>query len=425
MRLNRLRGAIALSSLLTLAGCGLTHPLAQAGNPSLQATDLGPNDSPRLVVHVPPHPLSAPQPWQGNNSATLHVGPADNVAAIKDVITHAKKTLFIEVFDFADDSMGQQITPLVCDAAKRGVRVKFLCDWVASKFKGGGKLGQQITAAGGEFHMWEPRFVVQSDGRKGINITHRKVYLADGERGLTGGVNLAAPFDTTTHDLLVDFHGDEAEQLHTEFARDWKNGGGGDLAWDPLPAGVTYGTVQAQTIVTSPVEGRFEAQTDIYRHLDAAQREIVVENQYLWDQGITDRLLAAAKRGVSVRVIVPGKSNTKAFHFLRGQALNELLQAGGQTRLYNGVPETAHMHTKYFSVDDQWAAFGSVNGDTRALIDNQELDVATTDSGLIGQLKTRLFENDWQNASVAYHFDDSSFFDGPFKYIWQVLDYYM
>lgn len=420
--------AVALSATLLLAGCGMpgAAPLSgQSRGTEFEALQLTPQDEPTEEFTVPRRAMAAPQPWVGNSSAKLSIDSAENLASIKDVIRRAEKTLFIEVFNFGNDSMGQQITPLVIDAAKRGVQVKFLADYVGTKFSGGATLGKQMAEAGVEFRMWAPRFIRQDNKRRGINITHRKLYLADGDRGVTGGVNLKAAFDTTTHDLLIDFRGEQAAQLHAEFNRDWVMAKGKPVEYDPLKSNFSYGTIRSQTLVTSPPEGRFEAKQAIYQAIELAQREIIIENQYLWDVGLTDRIQAAARRGVSVRVIVPGKSDNVLFKNLHAVALNAILKAGGQAKLYNGVPDTAHVHTKYFSVDDRWAVIGSVNGDTRALIDNQELDVALTDPSLLRELKTRLFEKDWQKSSVVYEFQESPFYSAPFLKLWQILDYYM
>jgi len=425
-RRRRLTGIVGLAAGLALAGCSHApvdpvRDILSSGNRWGVEAEASPTQT-----FTPPASTSAPlNPVVTNNSAALHVGPADNVAAIKDVIANAKKTLFIEVFNFGNDSMGQQIAPLVIDAARRGVQVKFLADYVGSRFAGADKLAAPMEAAGVDFRYWMPRFIHQDDQHRGINITHRKLYLADGWRGLTGGVNLMAPFDTTTHDILVDFRGEVAEQLPQEFQRDWRLAKGPNLQFDPLPAGVTYGGVSAQTLVTSPPEGRFEAQQAIYQAVEGARSEVLIEQQYLWDDGLMSRLIAASKRGVKVRAIVPGKSDPHFSKGLNTLGLNEILQSGGEAHLYNGVPPTAHVHTKYFAIDDRWACFGSVNGDTRAMMDNQELDVATTDQGLIQQLKTRLFETDWQGSSVIFHFDPSRWESGPFLKFWDILDYYL
>ncbi|MBO9539105.1 phosphatidylserine/phosphatidylglycerophosphate/cardiolipin synthase family protein [bacterium] len=423
--------AIILASSLFLAGCGFIAPSALQGSDDaaiegMGSMPLGLNDEPTEEIHVPRRALIGPNPWQENSSAALSVGPQENVALLKDLIDGAKKTLFIEVFNFANDSMGQQMMPHVVAAAKRGVKVYFLCDYVGSKFVGGAKLGAEMAKAGVEFRMYAPRFIRQDDQRRGINITHRKLYLADGDRGLTGGVNLMSEFDTTTQDILVDFRGFQAAQLHAEFVRDWKLAKGKNLQYEPIKTDQQYGTVRTQTLVTSPPEGRFEAKIAAYQAIETAQREILIEQQYLCDQGLMDRLYDAAKRGVSVRVIVPGKSGSGLFKNLHTIALNALIKAGGQARLYHsGTDGNAHVHTKYFGVDDKWAMFGSLNADTRALIDNQELNVATTDQTLIRALRTRLFEPDWQHSSVTYEFSDSDWYKAPFIKLWQIVNYYV
>lgn len=413
-------GARALVAASILAGC--VAPNAARSAADTQAVDA--KGVPTEAFQVPAAPQVAPEPWSSNNAATLHVGPADNVPAIKDVITHAQKTLFIESFNFVDDSMGGPMIPLILDAAKRGVHVCVLVDYLDDRFLGGAQVQRKLSVPGIDFRWYMPRFVEQDNQRTGINITHRKLYLADGVRGLTGGVNLMAPFDTTTQDVLVDFRGVEAAQLHAEFARDWALAQGKPVAYEALEPGVTYGTVAAETLVTSPPEARFEAKDAIYRALEGAKARIDIEQQYLWDQGVTDRLLAACQRGVAVRIIVPGRMD-KVFKWLHAVALNAILKAGGQVRLYQGSTPDGYVHTKYFGIDGNWAIFGSVNADTRALIDNQELDVATTDPGLIQGLRTRLFEVDWQQASVDYQLSESSWFQPRFDSLWDILDYYL
>ncbi|MBO9541776.1 phosphatidylserine/phosphatidylglycerophosphate/cardiolipin synthase family protein [bacterium] len=438
--------AIAITAL-SLAGCSLrTIPptsvpfsdvsLSHAPSTELQLpiatpaeefgvdTRIADTGEPIEAFAIPVRSVAPAPAWQTNSSAQLHVNPAETLPALKALIKSAQKTLYIEVFTIADDSYGRAITPLLIDAAKRGVTVKFLCDFAGSQFSGGAKLGKQMTAAGIEFKMWSPRTIVKDNQKRGINITHRKLYLADGDRGLTGGVNLNAPFDTTTHDILIDFRGAQAQQRHEEFARDWKMAKGSALSYPALEAGKQYGSVRTQTLVTSPPEGRFEARDGIFEAIDGAQREILVEQQYLWDQDLCDRLLAAAKRGVLVRAIVPSNSD-KAFKHLNYQSLNAILKAGGQARLFKGETVASYVHTKYFAVDDRIAFIGSVNGDTRALNDNQELDVAITDPGLVLELKTRLFERDWAQGSLAYEITSSRWYENPFAKLWDLVAYYL
>lgn len=407
----RARRVILISLVVLLTGC---HLISSGG--SLESdlrAEVAPED-----VWVPSKPRIPQNPWCFNNSAQVHVGPADNTAALRDLLRKAQSTLFIEAYQLADDALGQEISGLAIAAAKRGVAVRVLCDHFGTGLRGGMRLAEGMREAGVLFLTLPTRYALHPGPRRGLNISHRKLYLADGNRGLVGGYNLFAPFASTTRDLLVDFRGEVAAQLHAEFARDWQLASGPPLAWPKLPA-VRYGTVAARTLVTSPLEGRFEARDGIYQAIEAAQRNIEVEQQYLWDPGTVDRLVKAARRGVAVRVLIPGETDSPFFKNLHAMSLNSLLQAGAQAHLYHGGENPGHLHVKYFSIDDSWAAFGSVNGNSRAMTENQELDVATTDEGLVAELKTRLFEHDWSHASWSYRLDESFWQSPLFLPLWQ------
>lgn len=361
---------------------------------------------------------TAPHPWCSNNAADLHVGPKGNTAAVRDLIRRARKTLFIETYELADDALGKEVESLVRGALQRGVKVFVLCDRHGSRSKGGERLGKRLHAAGAHFRVWPTRFLIQKGT---FNIDHRKLYLADGERGLTGGYNLTIPFNETTQDLLVDFRGEVASQLHQEFARDWKMSGGGSLSWSPLRTGIPFGSVPARVVVTSPLEDRFEAQAALYRAIDGARKNIEIEQQFLWEATLVEKLLAASRRGVAVRVLVPERSTRLLFRALHETTLRTLVQAGAQAHWYRGRPASAHLHTKYFSVDDRWACIGSVNGNTRALKNNQELDVEISDPQFVKALKVRLFERDWKELSAPYRQNNAFWISPPFHCIWTSL----
>lgn len=407
----RARRVILIFLVVLLTGC---HLISSGG--SLESdlrAEVAPED-----VWVPSKPRIPQNPWCFNNSAQVHVGPADNTAALRDLLRNAQSTLFIEAYQLADDALGQEISGLAIAAAKRGVAVRFLCDDFGTGLRGGQRLGAGMKAAGVDFRTLPTRYALHPGPRRGLNISHRKLYLADGNRGLVGGYNLISPFAATTRDLLVDFRGEVAAQLHQEFARDWLLASGPPLTWPKLPE-KRYGTVAARTLVTSPLEGRFEAREALYQAIDEAKWNIEVEQQYLWEPGTVERLSKAARRGVAVRVLIPGETDSIFFKGMHAMSLNALVQAGAQAHVYHERPNTGHLHAKYFSIDDSWAAFGSVNGNTRAMTENQELDVVTTDEGLVAELKTRLFEHDWSLASTPYRLEHSFWLGPLFLPLWK------
>lgn len=435
-----LRWAGPALAVLFLASCGVAPHAATPGSvvspeslfssQSREASlnDQGPGltDAPSETFQLPRRPLRNPNPRTTNNAASLSVGPRENVSALEGLIKSAEKTLYLETFNFGNDSMGQRVVPLLKAKAKQGVEVKVLADYVGSRFLPGAKaMARELRDAGVEFRYYPVRAIHKDDKRIGVNITHRKLYLADGDRGLVGGMNLMADFDTKDQDVLIDFRGEAAQQFHGEFVRDWKLARGGDLTFPGLKPGMQYGGVDAAIYVTSAPEGRFEARGMTYRAIEQAQSEIVIEQQYLTDDGVLSRLDAAVKRGVKLKAIVPGESSTKIFARLHTVKLNALRKQGAEFKLYRGNPSDAHAHTKYMAVDGNWATVGSTNHDTRALMDNQEISIVTTDPGMVGDLRKRLFDYDWNHATQVFEFKEHPWYEQPFNRLLDIFDYYL
>jgi cardiolipin synthase len=422
---------LALGLILSLAGCGhmgtTPAPTAQlmVGGKAVSAQSASELMTLPHEVFVPPsRPTRGAHLDTEGNAGKLFISPAETLPAVKRLISEAQHSVYIEVFNFGNDSYGKQLVPLLCAQARAGLEVKVLMDQVGSKYLPDHEpMVKALKDAGVEVVLYRSAIVLRRLGA-GLNVTHRKVYLADGDRGLVGGVNLQAPFDTTTHDLLIEWRGPVVGQLYEEYGLDWKRFGGSDLKQEADPTPVAGG-MRARVAVTSSREGRYEIQDAVYRAVDNAQRTIDIENQYLWDDALIDRLLAAMKRGVKLRVIVPGKEFTGKTAIANMEDVNRLVKAGAQAREYNGEPTTAHLHTKYFAVDDQWAATGSCNGDTRGFIDNQELDMLIRDQAFNVQLRERLFEADWASHSIPFQYVKAPFYKRPFRSLIELIDYFM
>ena len=412
-----------------LSGCtaGPWATLQQSKASNLNALDLAdlPLDKlPDEILVVPATRSRAPQQITFQNSAVLHVSPSETFPAFLAFLSNAKRSIYLETFSFGNDAMGDKIVPILLEKAKEGLEVKLNMDYMGSRFLAGHKdIVAKLRAGGVDVRVYRPRTVRKENRVLGLNITHRKVYLVDGETALIGGVNLHHPFELTTQDVLIQWKGPVVAQLYNEYATDWHLGGGGTLR---QTASVSpQGGVSAQVLVTSPGEGRFEARDAINAAVDGAKSEILVEQQYFWDDLLIGKLHAAIKRGVKLRVMVPSFEGNSIFKNIHTEELKKLVDEGAEARIYRGNPSDAHLHVKYISVDDRWATVGSVNGDTRGMTDNQELDTATTDPQLIGQLRQRLFERDWANFSLPFVYQPATGVMRPFRSLLEALDYYL
>jgi cardiolipin synthase len=431
--------SLMLTGMVGLTGCGTTHvttaalgvAAATASTSALALTNANPMlDAAALATitttpnqTVPLTPAQAPDLTAGGNDAQLFVTPGETLPALLREIEASKKSIYLETFNFGT-TYARTLSPLLIAKAQSGVEVRLLIDYTGSRFlKGYSALVADLKKGGVDVQVYKPYTFKDPQGHPSFNIVHRKIYLFDGERALIGGVNLASPFDTTTQDLLIRWQGPVLGPLFAEFTHDWKRLSATPLGTQPVlkPAG----NVDAQVIVTSPGEARYEIRDAIFAHIDAAQKTIQIENQYLWDEHLAAHLKAAALRGVKVQVLLPGPEQKSIQRTANYLALNEMLKSGVDGRLYHGVVDTAHLHTKYFAIDDAWATTGSCNGDTRSLSDNQELDVATSNPELIKQLRVRLFERDWNGFSQTYVPISQGIVAKRFDSLLNIIDYYM
>lgn len=422
--------SLAALVMLTTA-CGHTNGLTAAalrGNAVLGAQEAltmseeGPSSSVQTLT-VPARPLrAAPQPV-GGNAAQLSVSPVETLPAVKAFINGAQHSLWIEMFEFGG-TYAPQIVPLIVAKARAGVQVKILMDQCGSQLspKGIGSNLAVLRAAGVDVRFYPTR--LRRDGiHWRFNITHRKLLLADGQVAMEGGTNFGTTFDSTTQDLMVRWSGPIVSDLYREWVQEWHFVGGPQMPVPPAPA--PAGNIDAQVAVTSVPEGRFEIRDAVYKQIDQAQHEILVEQQYIWEDTLEDHLLAAVKRGVHVRVMVPGGTKENfAFADLNDDSATKLVAAGAEARaFYDPAHPEAHLHVKFFSVDGRWAATGSCNGDARSLVDHQELDVLSDSPAWVAEVNQRLFENDWANKSKPWVSQNIPWWDKPFHNLLELVDY--
>jgi cardiolipin synthase len=122
-----------------------------------------------------------------------------------------------------------------------------------------------------------------------------------------------------------------------------------------------------------------------------AQREILLASAYfLPDRGLLQALRAAARRGVEVRILLPGQSDLQSVQIASEHIYDRLLSAGIHIHSW---PDT-HMHAKVAVIDSRWCLFGSYNLDFVSLLFNLELVIEvvgdTTPPALVAQLQDDL-----------------------------------
>ena len=319
--------------------------------------------------------LLGPPLVPGNRITTL-VNGAEIYAAMLDAIRSAQTNITFETFVFRD-GVGATFVEELSAAARRGVEVRMLLDWLGSRTMDQHLL-QAARAAGCDLHVYHPPSWYHL-GRLN-NRTHRKLLIVDGKVGFTGGVGMGIEWKDGLKGLPPwrDSHfkaeGPVVAQMQAVFVDNWIKATGRVLhGAEYFPRLAPAGDMDAQMFGSSPVGGSVSMHLMVLLALGAARTSIDIENAYFVPDKLTvESLCSAARRGVRVRIVVPGRFTDARVGRWAAQGLyGALLEAGIQIYEY----QPTMMHCKVLVIDGAWSSVGSANFDDRSFRLNDEANL--------------------------------------------------
>lgn len=336
--------------------------------------------------------LLGPNFVSGNNITTLVNG--DQIfPAMLSAIRSAKRSINFETYIFWDDEVGKKFTNTLAERARAGVHVNMILDAQGTR-KMGLTNRKQLEDAGVQLVKYHSAFWL--DPRRYNNRTHRKLLIVDGKTAFIGGVGIADLWagnaDSTKHwrDNHYKVTGPIVAQLQGSFMSNWLKTRGtvlhGDAYFPPLE---NTGSSLAQAIRSGP---RYENLDLMYLlGIASAKRTLRIENAYfLPDDLVRKELVEAAKRGVKIEILVPGKKiDQKLVRAASKRHWPELLEAG--IKIYEYEPTMVHV--KLMIIDDTFVSVGSGNFDNRSIRLNDEANLDVLDRQFAAE-QTRFFEMD-------------------------------
>jgi cardiolipin synthase len=337
-----------------------------------------------LVGKLAEHPL-----LYGNRVQPLCSGD-EAYPQMLSAIDDAQQSVSLESYIFDNDRVGHQFADALGRAVQRGVQVRVLIDSVGSRYTFPTivpYLHRRGVPTARFMRTWVPTSFKYTNLR-----SHRKILVADGRIGFTGGLNIreGALASLKPRSPLIDTHfrfeGPVVGQFQEVFADDWafttREVLAGEAWFPPLePAG----DVLARGIPNGPDEDIGEMRTTLIAALGCAQHRVVVVTPYfLPDDALVEALNVAALRGVQVDIVLPEANNLALVKWASTAMLFQVLERG--CRVWLSAPPFDH--TKLMLVDDIWTLLGSANWDARSLRLNFEFTVECYD----GALSCRLSE---------------------------------
>ncbi len=313
-------------------------------------------------------------PWTtGNSVRTLENGDAFFPPMLR-AAANAKRSITFECYTARDCQPVADFSRILAERARAGVKVHVILDAFGCWPWGDHHIAD-MQKAGVELKLYSPfNFFVPL---RYNHRTHRRVLVVDGQIGFCGGAGWAYNWTGNAQDrghwrdTQYELRGPVVAQLQDNFNDNWEELTGtmltGPAYYPPLGKS---GTLTAQMVAGSPMKQRDTLGSSTLLAIRAAKKSILMEHSYFLPTAeIRDAILDAAKRGVQVEIIIPGKNTDMPFaKEIMQRTLRRFMNAG--VAIYEFQPTM--MHGKLVAIDNQLSIVGSGNLDPRSFFINDE-----------------------------------------------------
>jgi len=345
----------------------------------------------------------------GNRVRLLQDGP-DTYRAMFVAIQAARDHINLETYILDDDEVGQRFADALIDKQRQGVQVNLIHDSV-------GTLGtpkeffERLRDSGIrtlEFNPVNP--LVAKAGWDVNQRDHRKLLIVDGKTAFLGGLNISSVYSSGSfshrptnrpdgnlpwRDTHLQIDGPVVAEFQKLFLDTWQKQKGDPLAQrNFFPTLQSQGSEVVRAIGSSPDDDFSLIYVTLISAINSAETEILLTVAYFVpDPQLLAALKAAVARGVDVRLVLPGTSDS-ALVFHAGRSFYDELLSDG-VRIFER--RKALMHAKTALIDGVWSTVGSTNLDWRSFLHNDEVNAVVLGAEF-GERMRAAFESDIANS---------------------------
>jgi cardiolipin synthase len=347
--------------------------------------------------------------FTNNNLITTFVNGDEIFPAMLNEIRKAQESIYLESYILWDGRLAKELVAAISERAKAGVRCRLIFDWHGSQ--GSEKYIKELKKAGAEVALYHPLSWYNPFRWKDIgnldNRTHRRILVIDGKTAFTGGAAFAdewlgnARNENEWRDTHFKIEGSAVHYLAGIFSENWW-ASKKPFSFDPEPPLTARGNSSVEIVKSTPGVAIPADVISFSLAIEGAESSISIATPYFVPEDeLLHQLAAAAKRGVKIDLIVPGKTSDKAIVRTASRGLwGALLKAG--IKIYEFQPSL--YHCKVLVVDNMFVSFGTANWDSRSLRLNDEIIVNVLDRDFAIQ-QTKILEGDKAQSKLITYQD--------------------
>ncbi|MCO4292039.1 cardiolipin synthase [Solitalea sp. MAHUQ-68] len=346
-------------------------------------------------------------PLTDNNKVSLLINGEEKFPALFEALEKATHHIHLEYYIIEEGHVVDRLFEILIRKAQQGVQVRLIYDDFGCSLSK--KFLKQIKEAGIQAIPFYKIHVPLLSNRQNYR-DHRKIVVIDGLVGFVGGINLSDKYlnvgtnnELFWRDTHLKIEGESVRSLQLFFALNWSFCCEEELFFqrEYFPDHELVGKQMVQTAVSGPDSDRASIMLSYLSAINNAKHCIYITTPYfIPNESIVNALKNAALSRLDVRLLVPGKSDSKFVNAASQSYYQELLECGVRIFRY----QKGFVHAKTMVVDDLISMVGTANIDIRSFDLNFEVNAIVFDQDINTQLK-QAFMNDLslsREISTAY-----------------------
>ena len=324
-------------------------------------------------------------PLTKGNKVTLLADGQVAYAAMFKAMQSARDHINLETYIIDDDDVGRKFSDMLLKKQAEGVQVNLIYDSVGS-LANPAAFFQRLRDGGIQVVEFNPINPLKAHGNwLLVHPDHRKILIIDGKIAITGGINISSVYSSKLsgrgvgkgtplpwRDTDVQIEGPAVAEFQKLFLDTWSRQNGPKLSERNYnPRIKEAGNALVRVVGSTPGADNRITFIVYVAAITFAEHSIHLTNAYfIPDDQILKAFTDAAGRGVDVKILLPGTTDSSLALYAAQYNYSGLLKSG--VKIYER--RNALLHAKTAVIDGVWSTVGSTNMDYWSLLNNDEMN---------------------------------------------------